>query len=190
MNKTQRAAIIITGIIFLVGLALVLFLSNRSSDKPDDAASSTSDKKAGQKVTPGSAPKPPTDDNPRTQACDIFGDALASQIIGNGAVKDASAPAIYTPTYYGTHCTYKSDNKTANIILYEYENDENAKSNEQNAKSQVVVPSADGRSTSVQPRQSETEVKGKYVVSAAVTVDSTFDSETSKQLLEETVKKL
>ncbi len=187
MLGSKRAVLIVVslvGVIVAVAVALVIFvwIKYGLSDTPAKKSASGSAVMGVHPAAPA-APK-------YKMACRLVDDKVVSGVIGSNVVKNSKFTVFTTASYSSSQCEYTAGNTKASLILYQYPDDKKASDGKASAQTQVTVPSPDGRSSSVQPRQSVVGQKGKYVVSAAVTSGGTFDDGKSQLLLKEALEKL
>lgn len=123
-------------------------------------------------------------------ACDLFDAKIAASIIGAGAIKNDKLPASGNLEFISTSCEYTTSNKKAAITLYKYPSPEKAIAGKSNAETQQLVLEDGGKKTSIQPKTSVAEVKGKFVVTVTVTNSDKFDTASSQQLLKYIAGKL
>ncbi len=180
--------IIVVCLIVTTGLVIGLVVSKKSNN---EQASNNSNSSASfdQKDAP-ETPIVPIEKNPKKNACDLLENNLVAEIIGQGAVKNDKLTTITTADYHSTICEYTANNQKVNIILYEYSDKGKVESSKSKSQTEMVVLSPDGKTSSVQPRQSEAAVKDKYIVSASVISGSTYSPENSKKVLDEAMKRL
>lgn len=195
MIKKQNILLIgvIVAVITIL-IAVFFIVQNNRSDKNSDKsqASNNTPAQEAHPSEPAKSPEAPTAKEGTTnkRACELMSDEFAAKIIGEGAVKNDKLPSINNAEYSSNSCEYNAGNKKATLTLYKYPDEQRAAAAKDTVQKQVIVPSADGKTTSTQPRQSAASVKGQYVITATVVTGTVFNSDSSNQLLNEAISKL
>jgi len=187
----RRKALLISVILAAVGLGAVIVLiqtNKPQTSRSDETASYRSNNPAKPLKAPDNAPV--NNDAFVKQACDLLDEQLAKKTVGDGAVKNETLSSLTSTDYSSTGCEYADGSKKVNVMLYRYDSEERAKSNKKTVQKQITAASPDGKTTSVQPRQSVAKQKGKFLVSVSVTSGNTFDAVRANKLLEEIVGKV
>ncbi len=187
-RKKLLAPIIILALLLVFG---IVFILTQQTDKkqPSNPVKTTTKQKASHSET-AKNPEGPTGGSIDKNACDLLDSKLAIKTVGEGAVKNDKLTTFRTADYKSTSCEYAANNKKVSVTLYEYLSAEKAEADKTNAETKQMVVTDGGKTTSLQPKSSVAEVKGKFVVTVTVTVTDKFDSDSSGQLLKDIIAKL
>lgn len=193
MKKFKLPIIISTvvGIAILCSVAYLVY-SNQSDQKNANNASQDG-KQYGQSPgedSEGIALKP---NQPEAQAskkaCDLLDEQLAKTKIGNDAKLVAATP-VSSIDYSSTSCVYAlNDNKISLEVYYFYE-ESSVESKQDKLKSQELIVSKDGKTTTTKARQAVAGKKDQVLAVVSIVSAGKFDEGASNSLLQEILKRL